>query len=165
MATDKAELRSPDLTRTVAALNTAKGEYVRQYTKAATQDVADRAGELADENLERREGGGKYARSVARVFTEQGRDGPLVGLDTPWFGMEFGGNIVNVWGHRIGTKRQAKLGTPPMWGPHHSTSERGYIIGRVWSEQMDQASAANHVGNAGEKAITDALDEQGVPRG
>lgn len=137
---------------------------IKGFAVRGTKEVAEATVVIAQMNLNAREGGGKYSRAVADVDTVEDSDGWGAVLFTPWFGMEFGGHITNVWGHRIGTGRQDAIGLEPMWAPWHRDVEQGYILGGAWAE-MDEDKATEILADAGLEAYTVAFDNAGVPEG
>lgn len=160
MATDEIVIQSEDLDNAAKALGNVE---TRQLVLDALEQTADIIQKIGEVNLKNREGGGKYTRAVASVETVESSDGWGVELDTPWFGMEFGGHVTNVYGNKIGSSRSAAIGLEPMWAPWHQDFAQGYIIGAAWTES--QGDVEEFVTNAVEKGIDVELDKEGVPRG
>jgi hypothetical protein len=139
---------------------------VQQFTVKGTQQVADAVSQIGAINLAMRQGGGKYKRSVARVFSAESSEGWSAVLQTPWMGMEFGGLTTWIYGHGFGTDRKPKNGATikPMWAPWHEDFAEGYIIGSAWVE-MDRGTATKDVADAALAAYTMEFDKAGLKRG
>lgn len=160
---DEARIVSPDMEKAKRATADAP---VREYSKRALSGIAARIAKLAERNLRDRHGGGKYTRSVADIVTQDaGNDAVAVVLQTPWFGMEFGGMITNVYGRRIGTGRAEQIGLKPMWAPWHRDDRQGYIIGSAYYQETDPEKVTAEVADATLKAYSDSYDKAGLKRG
>lgn len=138
---------------------------VRKFALKASQDLADKLAIIGTMNLQRRAGGGKYPRGVARVTSEQGKgDSWSAVLNTPYMGMEWGGHVTVVYGRRIGSGHAARIGLEPMWAPWHRQYQQGHILGEAWTD-MGKGEATEEEANAVLAAYTEAFDKAGLKRG
>jgi hypothetical protein len=132
----------------------------KTYAKEGTKAVAEAVQAVGEANLKDRAGGGRYSREVATVVTVEDDSSWSTVLITPWLGMEFGGYVTFLWGHKMGSSWQ---GLEPMWAPFHRSSAKGYIIGAAWSE-LDRGKADDALAEAMLLGIDIEMDQAGVPK-
>ena len=137
---------------------------VETFALQGTKEVAEVVQRVGELNLAMRAGGGKYIRSVARLFTAPKNDGWAAVFQSPFMGMEWGGWVTNVFGNKIGSERSKAIGLKPMWAPWHRDYEQGYIIGSAWSS-LGSGEATEKQADQVLRAYTKRFDEAGLRRG
>jgi len=160
----QAEIKSVDFERFKKAIAASQGA-IRAWMLDGTRLVSEGVVRNAEVNLALRAGGGKYLRAAADIRLVEGSDTFSAAMATPWLGIEFGGWVTNVFGHAIGTERQAEIGLAPMWAPWHNSTEKGYIMGSAWAELSKSGDASKAIGSIVLDGYREEFSKAGVKHG